>query len=237
MKPNETVDTVDELEVKFNTPEEYYTYFRSKSFVDYLTKKYGTNIPRFFVGHNPNADKAKQIYPFLFLINPSKRGIPMDFDLFSGHVPITPERIKQEENIEKRRLLIMEYGVNNFFKNQEVIQKDAYGELIKAEVDGDINYFAKVINGTTESDPELISYLKEKNALTSDNRKIYYLAIPSLDADIPIMKSLKEIESDDDYIEEIQVGTFRITTARAAVAWSWGLIEEDLPIDGWDYES
>lgn len=190
----------------FSSEEELTEFFNTEKFVRTCKELYGRNLPalfRFMVNDEP-----------VFAVpNILKQGLPMDWRFFAEIDPITAEDINAEENIEKRRALIIEYGVNNYLKNVEVLSKDAYGVLIEANIDGtddaegERQRFVKVRNGTEEPEENKAS-LREKGMLTDDGHKIYYIPVGD-----------------------------EITTAKMGIEWSWDLPEGSLPAAGWDEES
>lgn len=171
-------------------------YFESTEFVFFCKETFGLKLPYCFIIGN-------DFYRWI----PSKQGIPMDWEYFSELKPITKEVINNETNIEKRRLLIMEYGVNNYLSDVQTLHSDEYGTLIRANFEGESQQFVRVRNGTEEPE-ENKAYLKEKGMLTDDGHKIYYLPVSN-----------------------------EVSTAKEGVEESWALPPGTLPNRGWDYET
>lgn len=196
------LDQVYETDLVFKNEDEANAYFESIELVNLCKEKFGLKLPFYFKCRLHDED----IY-----INymPSKQGIVMDWPYFSEQLPITEEVINNEENIEKRRLLIMEYGITNYLRDIKIISEDKYGVLISAVISGEdeVQKFVKVRNGTPEPE-EKRAYLRERGMLTDDGHKIYYIPVP----------------------EHIQ-------TAKEGIEDSWNLPAGLLPTSGWDYET
>ena len=191
-----------ELTQQFKNIQELKEYIDSFSFVDLLKTKYGVNIPLLYVA---NIGKVEPLY---FTIMFSKLGVNMDWKYYSGLEAITENSIHSEKNIEKRRLLMLEYGIDKFFKKVKLIQQDVYGELIEATIDGERLRFLKCIDGSTEKDIQLILGLREKGGLTLEDKRIHYIEVPDT-----------------------------CKTAKEAAAWTWNLSVDSLKDKGWDVEA
>lgn len=194
------LDEVYEMNLDFNSEVEIKAYFDDPKFIKELAIKYKKEIPAMFVC---TLNKDMRFIKF----EPTKQGILMDWRFFAEIDKITKEDINFEKNIEKRRLLIMEYGVNNYFEEVQVLNKSIYGKLISTNFLGSKQQFVQVRNGTIEPE-ENREYLKEKQMLTKDNHKIYYIPVSDF-----------------------------VTTAKEGIEESWGLSKGVLPESGWDFES
>lgn len=187
-------------DLDFKSEQDFLDYVNQESIVDYLKEKYEDKLPAWF---EFKIEGQACYWDGMY----EKQGIPMDWDFFSGQAEIIQKSIEEEENIEKRRLLMMEYGINKYLQNVQTLQTDAYGTLIQAEILGEDQKFVKVRNGTREP-IENWAYLKERGMLTYDNHKIYYIPVPD-----------------------------EIRTAKEGIAWSWDISKDCLPEKGWDEES
>jgi hypothetical protein len=185
---------------EFSSDEEVEEFFDSTEFVNWAKSEFGKELP-FFIQIKLKGDLHFVTY------EPSKQGIPMDWVYFAEFEPITEEAIAAENNIEKRRLLMMEYGINKYLKDVREIQSDAYGTLIDALILDEPQKFVRVRNGTEEPE-ENKEYLRERGMLTDDGHKIYYIPVPD-----------------------------EIKTAKEGIEWSWDLQKGFLPDKGWDYET
>lgn len=200
----EYLDMVGLFDVEYNTVEEWKKYVRSTECVEYFKKVYGTITNKIPVIHKIKINGEDR---FIFL-QPEKMNIEMDWKFYAGLEPITKEAIQKETNIEKRRLLMFEYGIDTFFEGAKTLHKDAYGEYIVATIDKEKTYWLKVKNGTTATGAVLEQLQQKKGSLSPDNKKYYY---------IPTKAGLK--------------------TCREGVALSWGLKEKDLPEKGFAIET
>ncbi len=191
----------DPYPVVLNTEQEYINHFNSLEFHNYLKDTYGRKYPWYFIIQL----NGQSLYVHL---KSGKFNIPMDWVYYAGYEKITKKVIQAEENIEKRRLLMMEYGLEDFFEDKKVIHKDIYGELIEATIDGERARFLRCIDGSVEKDEDTLAYYRKMNGVTDDNKRIHY---------VPVEETVK--------------------TAREAAAWSWGIPEKELPETGWDVEA
>lgn len=193
-------DRVYNFDIKFSNLDQAHDYFESPTFIKWAREEFGLELPFLFVV-DINGEEE------MFTPNPTKQGIPMDWRFYSEIDKITAADISAETNIEKRRLLIMEYGVNNYLQDVKALGTDVYGTLIKATIEGMEQQFVKVRNGTEELEEDK-AFLREKNMLTADGHKIYYIPVSS-----------------------------KVRTAKQGIEESWGLPKGTLPNAGWDYES
>lgn len=194
-------DKVFKFDNTFKDKTEFEAFVNSRAFIDLMIAEEGEKLP--FLFEAVIEGNVQFIH-----IQPAKQGIPMDWHFYAGFKEITKKDIQTETNIEKRRLLMMEFGVANFFDKIKELNTDAYGSLIETKVDGERQLFIKVRNGTEEQNKEYIKYLKSKKMLYGKNQRIYYIPVAD-----------------------------HVTTAREAVAWSWDVPIEWLPETGFDLES
>lgn len=151
--------TMDEREknndfksIIFENVEEIEKYFNDITFIDAAITLYGEKIPLVFEVEL----KGEERKIFVNLV-PFKdgSGLPMEWKFYTGQVDITEEDINNETNIEKRRGLMLEYGLTKYLQDSKVIQEDNYGTLMDVHFKGDggdsiTQRIAKVINGTNE---------------------------------------------------------------------------------------
>lgn len=185
-------DRVYDLEKDFKSEEEAVELFSTPAFITWAKEEFGRELPALFVCKVA----GEQAYAVPDL---KKQGIPMDWRFYAEIDEITAADIDAEQNIEKRRLLMMEFGINNYLQDVTVLGTDAFGTLLEATIEGDRQKYVKVRNGTPEPE-EKHDYLRERGMLTDDGHKIYYIPV-SNDA----------------------------ATAKEAVEESWGLPKGLLP--------
>jgi hypothetical protein len=205
------------LDAKWQSPEDAEEFLQSEEFHRYLIKEYKLNPPA-LVG--VYIKKKGMLYTTLEF---TKQGLPMDWAFYSGQRKITKAAILDEHNVEKRRLLMMEYGVSKFFSDIKVIDESAYGTLIEVDLEGEPHKFVKEINGTSEAEawqqnPSLfpsqaafdkhVKDLKIRGMITESGHKLYYEPVPD-----------------------------EMKTAREAQAWMWDVDVAKLPKKGWDWEA
>lgn len=122
-----------------------------------------------------------------------------------GLEEVTEDAIMAEQNTERRRLLMMKYGIAKFFDKSKIISSDVYGTIIEVELQGDRTgptRFIKLINDTEEPE-ERKAQLQERGML-ENNRRIYYEPIP-----------------------------LEINTGKEAMAWRCNVPIDAFPDDGW----
>ena len=94
-------------------------------------------------------------------------GVRMPYDVIEFPESLTPERITNEENAERKRIMVTLYGPDRYLQdsNAKRVQADDAGELYRIETGEDEEpiQFVKVINSTPEPDGSF---------------KPYYLAVP-----------------------------------------------------------
>ena len=197
-------DEVYRYKKSFESMKELESHMETPEFINFAKEKFGRDLPFLWL---INIGKKEEI----FSPNPTKQGIAMDWRFYSEIDEITSEDINNEENIEKRFLLMMEYGINDYLRDVKIIDSDVYGTLVEASIseDDDIpkQRFVKVVNGTPEP-LEKVDYYRKRGMLTDSGYRIYYIPVNS-----------------------------NVTTAKEAVADTWGLPTDLLPDEGWDFES
>lgn len=201
------VDKIADFTSKYNfsSEKELEVFFSHPKFIKECINKYKLDLP-FIFSFTVNNE--------LVICQPNllKAGRPIDWEYFSGQIPITRDIIAKEENTEKRFALMMEFGINNFLKDIKKLNTNpSYGTLISAtielEAESYTQQFVVVRNGTKEP-AENAEYLKSKNLLTEDGHRIYY---------IPVSNNVK--------------------TAKEGIEESWGLPEGTFKKTGWDMET
>jgi hypothetical protein len=199
-----------------DTSDAWIEFAKSEKIVNFLKHKYDVDLPYLHEILVKDVSQPNGYETLYMHVQPAKQGIPMDWVYYAGYEEITSKAITEENNIEKRRLLMMEYGIANYLKDIEILQEDKYGQLISANIDSQVNgisglvekqKFVKVINGTVEP-LENQEFLRKRGMLTDDGHKIYY---------IPVL---------DD-----------VTTAKQGIAKSWDIPEEWLPEKGFYIET
>ena len=138
-----------------------------------------------------------------------KQGIPMDWEYYTEQKPITPEVISAERNAEKRALLMLEYGILDFLENiQHIDTHPVYGMLISSTMPNELGeQFWVIVEDPQPITKEKRQYLRERNMLSDKGNELVYIPVPDT-----------------------------MCTAKEAVAWTFGLQEQDLPEEGFDVE-
>jgi len=194
----------------FESEKDMMAWASSKEFIQHCINLYKDKIPSrwtFAIKQSDGKYTAK-VWSFI----PAKAGIALDWVFYAGLKEITTEDILNERNVEKRYLLMAEYGLSEFIKNHKVINEDAYGILmdVKFEHDpGTIQKVCKVKNGSIEP-PNTREFLRSRSMLSEDGKKYYYIFIPN---------------------------NLNIKTAREAVAWSWNRPVKWFPKEGFNFET
>lgn len=202
----ERLDQVYEIKGNFSTLDEVQEYVNTPAFYKELTANNSDKAPGIAI-----VTLRGQSVPEILFLSFEQNGIPIDWCYDNQSKPITLESIKKESNTEKRRLLIMKYGLGAFEKDMgfKTVSCDAYGTLmyVKNELFPTGQQFVKVINGTPEP-VEKWEELKKAQAITKDGRKYYYCPVP-----------------------------LTVKTAKEGIAFTWDIDPDILPDKGWDFES
>ncbi|MGR4879891.1 DUF6745 domain-containing protein [Streptomyces sp. LARHCF249] len=83
------------------------------------------------------------------------RGMPVPADFLAGLDALTPERIREEENAELRRVMLEHYGYERYLtaSGAEPVHRDATGVLWRMPLPGDEDVvMVEVVNSTPEPD-------------------------------------------------------------------------------------
>lgn len=83
------------------------------------------------------------------------RGMPVPAEFLDGLAGLTPQRIREEENAELRRVMLEHYGYDRYLEESgaEPVQRDETGVLWRIELDGDEPLvMVEVVNSTPEPD-------------------------------------------------------------------------------------
>ncbi|MFJ7159677.1 DUF6745 domain-containing protein [Streptomyces sp. NPDC101118] len=83
------------------------------------------------------------------------RGMPVPADLLSGLATLTPERIREEENAELRRVMLEHYGYERYLDESgaEPVHRDGTGVLWRIPLPDDEDVvMVEVVNSTPEPD-------------------------------------------------------------------------------------
>ncbi|MFJ8553325.1 DUF6745 domain-containing protein [Streptomyces sp. NPDC093676] len=83
------------------------------------------------------------------------RGMPVPAEFLDGLAGLTPQRIREEENAELRRVMLEHYGYDRYLAESgaEPVQRDETGVLWRIELDGDEPMvMVEVVNSTPEPD-------------------------------------------------------------------------------------
>ncbi|MFJ6940278.1 DUF6745 domain-containing protein [Streptomyces sp. NPDC101132] len=83
------------------------------------------------------------------------RGMPVPADLLSGLATLTPERIREEENAELRRVMLEHYGYQRYLDESgaEPVHRDGTGVLWRIPLPDDEDVvMVEVVNSTPEPD-------------------------------------------------------------------------------------
>ncbi|MFI8106058.1 DUF6745 domain-containing protein [Streptomyces sp. NPDC086023] len=83
------------------------------------------------------------------------RGMPVPADLLSGLATLTPERIREEENAELRRVMLEHYGYERYLEESgaEPVHRDGTGVLWRIPLPDDEDVvMVEVVNSTPEPD-------------------------------------------------------------------------------------
>ncbi|MFD9307158.1 DUF6745 domain-containing protein [Streptomyces sp. NPDC060048] len=83
------------------------------------------------------------------------RGMPVPADFLAGLEALTPERIRDEENAELRRVMLEHYGYERYLAESgaEPVHRDATGVLWRMPLPGDEDVvMVEVVNSTPEPD-------------------------------------------------------------------------------------
>jgi hypothetical protein len=94
------------------------------------------------------------------------RGMPVPAAFLGELAGLTPQRIRDEENAELRRVMLEHYGYDRYLEESgaEPVQRDAAGVLWRIELDGDEPLvMVEVVNSTPEPD---------------GTHRIYWLRVP-----------------------------------------------------------
>ncbi|WP_051969557.1 DUF6745 domain-containing protein [Kitasatospora azatica] len=135
-------------------------------------------------GRLDRADGPALAYPDGFALH-AWHGMPVPADFLAGLGGLTPERIREEENAELRRVMLEHYGYDRYLADSgaEPLHRDPTGVLWRIQLpDDEPVVMVEVVNSTPEPDGTL---------------RTYWLRVPPT-----------------------------IRTARAGVAWTFGLTEE-----------
>ncbi|MGW4731923.1 DUF6745 domain-containing protein [Streptomyces shenzhenensis] len=83
------------------------------------------------------------------------RGMPVPAEFLGGLTGLTPQRIRDEENAELRRVMLEHYGYDRYLEESgaEPLQRDEAGVLWRIELEGDEPLvMVEVVNSTPEPD-------------------------------------------------------------------------------------
>lgn len=144
-----------------------------------------TELHRDEAGRLDRADGPALAYADGFELH-AWRGMPVPAEFLDGLRTLTPERIREEENAELRRVMLEYYGYDRYLDESGArpIHRDETGVLWRIELDGDEDVvMVEVVNSTPEPD---------------GTSRTYWLRVPPT-----------------------------TDTARAGVAWTFGLSAED----------
>ncbi|MFJ7263451.1 DUF6745 domain-containing protein [Streptomyces globosus] len=89
------------------------------------------------------------------------RGMPVPADFLSGLAGLTPERIREEENAELRRVMLEFYGYERYLADSgaEPVHRDETGVLWRIGLDDDEDVaMVEVVNSTAEPDGTFRTY-------------------------------------------------------------------------------
>lgn len=215
-------DEIHDLKKTFKDEADCRKYFDTLEFVEYCKALGGLEVPVLFQCKIESLPEPEYFIEYV----PTKNGIPMDWHFFSEQVPITVEDIEAETNIEKRTLLMMEYGVANYLNNITILHEDVYGVLLEADMSGERQKFVKVTNGTPET-LEKQDYYRDRGMLGKNGCRLYYIPVGN-EGRFPHKWDGQKVT---------EWAQYPITTAKQAVASSWEMNPDLLPEAGWDFES
>ncbi|WP_394437791.1 DUF6745 domain-containing protein [Streptomyces sp. SGAir0957] len=83
------------------------------------------------------------------------RGMPVPADFLAGLAGLTPQRIREEENAELRRVMLEHFGYDRYLTESgaEPVHRDATGILWRVQLPGDEDVvMVEVVNSTPEPD-------------------------------------------------------------------------------------
>ncbi|MEU6841661.1 DUF6745 domain-containing protein [Streptomyces sp. NPDC046716] len=83
------------------------------------------------------------------------RGMPVPADFLAGLAGLTPQRIRDEENAELRRVMLEHFGYDRYLTESgaEPVHRDATGVLWRVQLSGDEDVvMVEVVNSTPEPD-------------------------------------------------------------------------------------
>jgi hypothetical protein len=105
-------------------------------------------------GRLDRADGPALAFPDGFSLH-AWRGMPVPAEFLAGLAGLTPQRIREEENAELRRVMLEHYGYDRYLEESGArpVQRDEAGVLWRIELDGDEPLvMVEVVNSTPEPD-------------------------------------------------------------------------------------
>ncbi|MFE9664017.1 DUF6745 domain-containing protein [Streptomyces sp. NPDC005955] len=144
-----------------------------------------TALHRDEAGRLDRADGPAVAYPDGFALH-SWRGMPVPGEFLDELAGLTPQRIREEENAELRRVMLEHFGYDRYLAESGAVplHQDETGRLWRVPLPDDEDLvMVEVVNSTPEPD---------------GTSRTYWLRVPPT-----------------------------VTTARAGVAWTFGLTEEE----------
>ncbi|MER5949905.1 DUF6745 domain-containing protein [Streptomyces sp. NPDC001904] len=113
-----------------------------------------TELHRDEAGRLDNATGPALAFPDGFALH-AWRGMPVPADFLAGLAGLTPQRIRDEENAELRRVMLEHFGYDRYLTESgaEPVHRDVTGILWRVQLPGDEDVvMVEVVNSTPEPD-------------------------------------------------------------------------------------
>ncbi|MFE6888295.1 DUF6745 domain-containing protein [Streptomyces sp. NPDC057694] len=113
-----------------------------------------TELHRDEAGRLDSATGPALAFPDGFVLH-AWRGMPVPADFLAGLAGLTPQRIRDEENAELRRVMLEHFGYDRYLTESgaEPMHRDATGVLWRVQLPGDEDVvMVEVVNSTPEPD-------------------------------------------------------------------------------------